>query len=80
MSEQRHSMDLDEYARLARFGQPVPHPEGPPIVVSPALADALNVLLSTADDLAVAGPLADALADVRALHDYRTVRMGGQPR
>lgn len=80
MSEQLHSLDLNDFARLAGLREYPPHEEGRVIVMTPALADALNTLIEVADDVAVAGPLADALADIRKLHDYTTVRLGGERR
>lgn len=78
MAEQRHSMDLVEFARLAGRGELPKSSEGI-IVISPSLAEALDTILDRVDELAVAGPLADALAEIRALHDYRARRLGGRP-
>lgn len=80
MSDQQHSMDLNAYARLAQIREYPTHAEGNLIIITPSLADALNALIDAADEVAVAGPLADALADVRELHDYTAVRLGGAKR
>ena len=80
MTDPIHSMDLNAYARLAQIREYPSYAEGNLVIITPRLAAALNALIETADDLVVAGPLADALADLRALHDYTTVRLGGERR
>lgn len=79
--DRAHCMDLHDYARLAGLRE-YPTPDaGALVVLTPALADALDALIEAADELApVAGPLADALAVLRARHDYQTVRLGGARR
>lgn len=81
MAEQQHTMSLHEYIALIR-GEPCPPSlrlAEQPIVITPALADALDALLEAADAAVAGGPLADALAAVRRLHDTRAVRLGGRP-
>ncbi len=73
-------MDLNEFARLASIRE---YPSRPPhnlTIITPALAQALNALIDAADEVAVAGPLADALAEIQKLHNYREYRLGGERR
>lgn len=84
MIEGSHSMTLEEYAQAAQLNPPPRHPDGPPIIVTPALARALNTLIETADEVIheSAGTVAliDALDQLQALHDYSRRRLGGLPR
>jgi len=80
----RHVMGLNEYARLAGRREWPPLEMGLPTLVSPPLVDALDRLIESAADVAERGgstrELSDALAGLRALHDFETVRLGGERR
>jgi hypothetical protein len=82
MTEDRlHSMDLNDYARLAGMAEYPPMDGGTPTIITPALAEALDVLINVADEVASGessrSSLKVALGQLRELHDYPTVRLGG---
>ncbi len=59
-------------------------PTAPPlIVITPMLAKALDALISVAhaecEQLAPDDPLVQAVNEVRALHNFEGVRLGGEP-
>lgn len=82
--ERQHSMDLNEFARLASIHEYPPHPEGNPIIITPRLADVLNDVIESACELVEdgerLGDLEDALRRLEMLHNFRRVRLGGAPR
>lgn len=81
-SQGSHAMTLEDFAKAANLAPYPTHPEGNLVVVTPSLAAAISALIETADEVvnesAGTPALLDALAAVRALHNYRRVRLGGK--
>lgn len=81
MNDDQHSMTLEDFARLAQLSQRIPrHDDGAPIIITPTLARALDDLIEAAAAGLGRVPIEQALDQLRVLHDYTRVRLGGERR